>query len=717
MNCYYLKKRLPVLLLVSIFLIGSFVMYYLSEQSKLVSLQSLLKEMIDRDRICEFPQVKYQTKQASSYNRTSISPDLPGWFEDSDGLYCMGAEENMAFSSMNEWILMEDKGPGAIVKMWAVCFYYGLKDTKGANIKIYLDGAKQPIIETNFFALLQGRDFVGAPFADQSVRAGNLYLPIPYAKSCKITVDRKPFYYIINYRKYPKGTSVKTFTMEDYANSKNLIKTVGKTLLAKAKEPESAKTNGTIINRNRTLKKDQELLFDLPPGNNTLSYLELKLQNLKDTVQTLRSFVMEGIFDDKLTVWAPVGDFFNNVGKIRPYEMWERTVKPDGTMICRWRMPYQKTGRIRFKNLGDHPVSIKAKIITEVRKWSKRSMHFYATWNISNPTTTFPIYDYNFLEATGKGVLVGDALTVLNPIEGWWGEGDEKIYVDEDFDKKFPSHFGTGTEDYYGFAGGLVPKPEEEFSKPFLGSILVGNPNAKGYNVCTRTRSLDAIPFSKKIKFDIESSCGKRSNSHYLQYSEIVFWYARPNIQYNRKLSQQFVREAKAKKKVPQISDLETLIKAAKKKVFIVKGCIEAESLEVASKSKGVKIKNITNKKWRKTNYIDGLSGEISNGALKTIYFEKKSDYVTFKISKRFQKEKANAYLAASINQNSSVFDIFVNDKKLVRQNFRSDRNRIASLLKLGSFGLKDKTLTVRIEYVGDEKKGAKLDLDYFIVK
>ena len=40
-------------------------------------------------------------------------------------------------------------------------------------------------------------------------------------------------------------------------------------------------------------------------------------------------------------------------------------------------------------------------------------------------------------------------LHLINYHRGWWGEGDEKIYVDGE---DFPSHFGTGTEDYYGYA-------------------------------------------------------------------------------------------------------------------------------------------------------------------------------------------------------------------------------------------------------------------------
>ena len=50
-------------------------------------------------------------------------------------------------------------------------------------------------------------------------------------------------------------------------------------------------------------------------------------------------------------------------------------------------------------------------------------------------------------------------LHVWNPRGGWWGEGDEKFFVDGE---KFPSTFGTGSEDYFGYAWGnphLFQKP------------------------------------------------------------------------------------------------------------------------------------------------------------------------------------------------------------------------------------------------------------------
>ena len=66
----------------------------------------------------------------------------------------------------------------------------------------------------------------------------------------------------------------------------------------------------------------------------------------------------------------------------------------------------------------------------------------------------------NYVTLQGQGTVVGDTLTVFNGTNAWWGEGDEKIYIDGE---AFPSHVGTGTEDYYGYAW---CRPEA-FQSPF----------------------------------------------------------------------------------------------------------------------------------------------------------------------------------------------------------------------------------------------------------
>ncbi len=679
--------------------IGLLAISSISCQSKNeVNLTTLLNEMVDREQITRFPESGYQCLQASSYNRESVSPDEPGWFADSDGIGFIRTEEN---NGQKEWVIMEDEGPGVITKIWAVCFYYGLNDTTGANIKFYLDGATEPVINTNFFQLVKGQDFVKAPFADESTRAGNLYFPIPYAKSCKITMDNKSFYNIINYRKYPEGTAVKTFTMEEFKEIEKLRTKVASTLTS---TPDAI---GQDITATKELKMNESLQLELPEGSASIKQIEIKIDEAEDIPQALRSTVLIGEFDGKETVWCPLGDFFNNVGKIQPFDMWERSVKEDGTMTCRWIMPYNENGKITLKNLWDGPVSLSVKIVTDNYNWDENSMHFYASWQMDPPTPTFPLYDWNFLSAKGKGVIVGDEWTVLNPREGWWGEGDEKIYIDDDFDRNFPSHFGTGTEDYYGWAGGVVPTPVDEFSKPFLGNIIVANPRSMGYNVCTRTRSLDAIPFKKRIQFDVESSCGTRQRWHFLQYSQTTFWYAVPGVEYNRKPMPEM-----ASKELPSLEGLQQKVEEAKSQQYIVDGALETEILKVSNKSELVSEDHAKIPMW----------GEMSSGAMKELWFEKPGDFAQIKITEQFEKSKLK--LCAAVGRNCGQFDIFVNGHLKCSQDLFSNHGGMTNpYLNLGENEPVDNAFTIKFVFKGSNQHSSAvqnkyaLGLDFFLIE
>ena len=74
--------------------------------------------------------------------------------------------------------------------------------------------------------------------------------------------------------------------------------------------------------------------------------------------------------------------------------------------------------------------------------------------------------DWTMLHTQGRGRFVGVELHVWNPKGGWWGEGDEKFYIDGE---KFPSTFGTGSEDYFGYAWcnptpfqNCLPQPDQQ---------------------------------------------------------------------------------------------------------------------------------------------------------------------------------------------------------------------------------------------------------------
>lgn len=693
-RCFLVRIRQKFLLLFCLVALGMMACKHVNE----VDLTTLLYEMADRDNITRFPRNGYKTLQASSYNRESVSPDEPGWFADSDGIGFIRTE---LVDGNTEWVIMEDEGPGVITKIWAVCFYYDLQDTTGANIKIYLDGQKEAVINTNFFALVKGHDFIKAPFAEESTRAGNLYFPIPYAKSCKITMDKKSFYNIINYRKYPAGTKVKTFSMDEFDKVSNVREEIGKVLV----NPPGPK--GKEIEKQKILHKDETLKIDLQSGQNAIRQLEIKIHSAKDYAQALRSTILVADFDGENTIWCPVGDFFNNVGKIQPYEMWERSVKEDSMMVCRWVMPYQLSGSVSLVNLFDQSVEVSLKIIQDTYLWEENSMHFYTTWRLDPPRPTFPLFDWNFLTAEGRGVLVGDQWTVLNPAEGWWGEGDEKIYVDDDFERNFPSHFGTGTEDYYGWAGGVVPTPADEFSKPFLGNIIVGDPRSQGYNVCTRTRVLDAIPFNEKLKFDFESSCGTRQSWFYLQYSQATFWYAMPGVSHNRE-----PLPTMAAKKLPALDDLQMLIEKAKNEVFLIEGALEAENMRLSDKSMSVYEDFAEIQVW----------GEASNASFKNLWFKNKGDVAEFTITEQF--EMANVKIATVVGPNCGVFEIYVNDKYILTQDLYSNHPGITSpYIDLGENKPVDNAFKIAFVLKGTNIESTMIDqktalgVDFFLIE
>lgn len=523
-----------------------------------VTMKSLLAEMTDPAALARFPE--YRARQASSYNRESVKRGEPGWFADSDGVGFIREETRTLRdgSTRREWVAMEQDGPGAITRMWAPYFYFDFNDRTGPTVRVYLDGAEEPALEARWIELLtnnlwggpygaapeRGNAFhVPAPLARFTARAGDLYLPIPFAKGCKVTFDRPPFYNIVNSRAYPAGTEVETFTVAGMKAAAPQVEAACADLLRV--RPAMAEAG-----RWREIAPGGAWA---PPAYEGAGYVRrfavvMDPAEIAARPQVLRSTVLRMEFDGEETVWAPVGDFFGSANGLNVFTTRGRQVQEDGVMECRWVMPFEKGARLTLENLGSAPV--RAGLVFEAAPWAwdARSMHFSARWRPDDVQPGDRFSDWNFVEVKGKGVLVGDQWTVLNPTRGWWGEGDEKIYVDGSWEKGFPDCFGTGTEDYYGWAGGVNPTWADVFSHPFLANIAVGSGSGaaavaakgggdtRGFNICTRERGLDAVPFESRLVFDMEASPGtdQRGAKDRLGYSSVVFFYARPGATTNR---------------------------------------------------------------------------------------------------------------------------------------------------------------------------------------
>jgi len=514
---------------------------------------SLLDEMLDRGTLARFPSPSYTCRQFSSYDRNSVSPeDQDTWFANGDRGQYLRVEEN---AGRTEWVMMDADGPGAVVRIWSA--------NPQGTLRVYLDGAHTPALEGPMTELLGGTGIIASPLSAQRSKGWNLYLPIPYAKHCKLTSDAGDFYYQVNYRTYEPRAVVKSFSREALEAQREKLARVQQELLSPAVSAgEPAQWLEPFL-----LKPDSEHLILRQVGPGLVESLGVRIRG-QDPEQSLRTVVLRMTFDDEQTVWCPLGDFFGTGAGLTPFEDWWRTVRSDGTLICRWPMPYRESYAIEFLNLGPTTPEIRLGWTENAEwRWDERCMHFHATWRQENPIHTRPMHDWNYVDIEGRGVFVGDNLHIANPVKTWWGEGDEKIWVDGE---DFPSHFGTGTEDYYGYAW-CSP---ELFLAPFHSQPRCDGPQNFGHTLISRVRALDAIPFTRSFKFDMEVWHWKEVD---VGYAATTYFYAYPGATTNRGPSPE--EAARGLVDPPPLPP-----------PFKIEGALECEQMEVVAQTEGISV-------------------------------------------------------------------------------------------------------------------------------
>jgi hypothetical protein len=487
-----------------------------------VTLDSLLQEMVDAESVARWPQPECTCKQASSYDRATVAPDKPGWFANNDQNQFIRIETN---GGRTEKVMLDVDGPGCLVRFWLTT-----DRNKKGTLRIYLDEAPEPALAFPAYDLLSGDLKLGPPlvqphpgYRPDSNGGNTMYLPIPYARHCKVTWEEAGHsarYYQINYRTYPPAAAVQTFTRTALEAARPRIGRVNKALATPPDEPAG---QTAVIEKELAAGADSAL--NLPAGPAAVRRLELRapVSKLASAERALRSLVLRMDCDGEATIWCPVGDFFGSGVGLNAVQSWYRTVLADGALVCRWVMPYQKNARIALANLGEQPIPVSLRAIVGPWAWDERSMHFHAVWRYEAGLKTPPHRDWNYVQVAGRGVSVGDTLALYNPIATWYGEGDEKIWVDGE---SFPSHVGTGTEDYYNFS--YAPQPVHQ--TPFSGEPRLDQGMTQGHSTVTRTRNLDGIPFRRSFQFDLELISWKPTT---LTYAATTYWYAFPGATSN----------------------------------------------------------------------------------------------------------------------------------------------------------------------------------------
>jgi hypothetical protein len=131
--------------------------------------------------------------------------------------------------------------------------------------------------------------------------------------------------------------------------------------------------------------------------------------------------------------------------------------------------------------------------------------------------------NYVILDTVGSGHYLGCNLSVLQTTMGWWGEGDDMIYVDGETS---PSLHGTGSEDYFSDGWGM-----RQDQHPFYGCPLQEEDFQPGSKATVyRFHVPDPIPFKKSIRVTIEHG---HANDRTDDYSSVVYWYqTEPHVPY-----------------------------------------------------------------------------------------------------------------------------------------------------------------------------------------
>lgn len=229
-------------------------------------------------------------------------------------------------------------------------------------------------------------------------------------------------------------------------------------------------------------------------------------------------------------VEAPLGDFFANpFGKRCEVISVPVVVEDADSYNGFWRMPFRESIRIELVNQSTKKINLLYYNVDWIERDSlpEDTPYFYAQYRQEYPVT--PGEDYVILDTQGQGHYVGTVLSVRTRSPSWFGEGDEKIYVDGE---DTASIWGTGTEDYFLSAWGLKTTSTPYFGTSYFDQWgIVG-----GHTSAYRWHVQDPIVFQKGLRVTLEhwgwmsvdENPDRKShswNEREDDYSSVAFWY------------------------------------------------------------------------------------------------------------------------------------------------------------------------------------------------
>lgn len=255
----------------------------------------------------------------------------------------------------------------------------------------------------------------------------------------------------------------------------------------------------------------------------------------------LKNLVLRAWWDGESSpsVEVPIGDFFGlGLGEYYTYQSALLTVAPVKALNAYFEMPFASAAKITVTNEGKMRTNSLYYAVDYVALPALPADlgRFHAQYRQSAPAPgTVDDWavnwdksvdsrknldgkeNYIYLDASGRGHFIGVTHAVEQNQEGWFGEGDDMIFIDGD---ALPTINGTGTEDYFNGAWDFAG---QTFAYPFNGAPYIVDAERIGGRYCLYRWHLESpIAFEKSIRVTIEHGhANHRSDNFY----SVAYWY------------------------------------------------------------------------------------------------------------------------------------------------------------------------------------------------
>jgi hypothetical protein len=527
-------------------LIGLAAMLALCAHAKEIPYEELVRNLHTPELLSILPQEGVRMQLYSSYNRRSQYDKATGKYVDWDWNfdYLSGREAtseldyNYIGKEGDDLVFVDHKGPGVLVLSSLITFT--LPDYPGP-ISVELDGVRKDYKNTTEFA--REMLFTDVPALDQlayfqpagwwgedSRETGKFtpvsFIPVAFNKSLKITGKQDTTrFYLFKVMSFPRGTVFGKTGYEGLADNKALQE-ANQILKAGAfaiKESPKAKNHSHELSLPKGAKKE----IAIEETSRAITKIKLGLPEAffrsdnKLQERILRGVVLKIHWDQDAfaSVEVPIAELFGSGPGYNEFETFLCKAK-DGNLSASWFMPFASGARLVVENQSEHEFAAQLNFVTDqLSQDIAKYMRFHCKWTDGSVGRKGPDrwIDFPLLIATEtKGRFCGIMLNVWSPTGGWWGEGDEKFFVDGE---KFPSTYGTGSEDYlqYTWCGA------QRFSKTFTTQSRNDFGNT-GHISVFKAHVPDDVPFQKHFQGFIEKYSA-RDGADIIKYRAVPFWY------------------------------------------------------------------------------------------------------------------------------------------------------------------------------------------------